>query len=892
MYDLQAFRKRVQELCRRSSPYDDGRHATQRDLAEAIGLHPTELSKRLNGVKDAHLSDRDVRAMVRTFAEWGAIQSQAEALDLLNLVGCASFTAAEWQSPPLDMLTPLKGQAATAPPRTTQEQPRSNLPRALTSFVGRKREMAEVEQLMSLTRLLTVTGAGGCGKTRLVLEVAGGLIASFADGVWLVELAALSDPQLVPQAIAAALGVREQPGSSLLDTLLAVLRGRELLLVLDNCEHLAQAVAELVHQLLLRCPKLQILTTSREPLRTDGEVIWRLPSMSLPEPQVKTTLRSLAQYEAIRLFVERARAALPEMALTQSNAEAVREICTRLDGIPLALELGAVMVRVMSVEQIRAHLDDRFALLTTGSRTSLPRQQTLQALIDWSYNLLTEDEQRLLARLAVFAGGFSMEAAEAVCTDQRIKASAVVIGLGRLVDKSLVLKDEQEDTARYRLLETIRQYAADKLAAHDGEEVRRCHAKYYLALAEQAEPELRGAQQVIWLNRLEQEHDNMRAAIGWSLGNAENETAMRLGGTLWKFWETHGHISEGRRWLTMMLVRRDGASPLTLARILNGAGILAWNQSDHFVARSLLDESLKIYRELGDKRMIARLLSSIGIVVEDSGDYLTAHTLLEESLAIYQELGDKVGIALALNNFGNVLMYQGKYGEARTIFGETVGLYRELGEMRGIAIALHNLAIIVTTEGDLKQARTLREESLAIFRQLGDVRNAAYVLESLGGLSTQEGNYEEAHTLFEESLTTLQELGDEWASAILLNNLGNVAVSQGDYAQARAYYQEGIKVQYKIGNKKGISESLEGFASLAVSEGQMRRAAQLLAMSEALRDTTGTPLTPAEHSIYERNIAAARTQLGEVMFTAAWLKGRAMPLDEAIDYALNSLTPV
>ena len=887
MYDLQAFRKKVQELCHRSMPYDDGRHATQRDLAEAIGLHPTELSKRLNGARDARLTDRDVRSMVLTFAEWGAIQSQAEATELLTLVSGASFSPAEWQSPPLDSLIPLEQRIADGTGRTVRmAPPRSNLPQALTSFIGRRREIAEVEQLMGQTRLLTITGAGGCGKTRLALELASRR-TSFADDVWLVELAALRDPQLVVQALAASLGLREQPGTPLLDTLTSALQGREMLLILDNCEHLLQAAASLANHLLLHCPTLQILSTSREPLRTEGEVVWRLPSLSLPEAQAKTTLRSLGQYEAIRLFLERARAALPQMAMTQGNAEAVREICVRLDGIPLAIELAAVMVRMMSLEQIRTHLDDRFTLLTSGNRTSLPRQQTLKALIDWSYDLLTADEQRLLARLAVFAGGFTLEAVEAICADQRIKAGAVVIGLGRLVDKSLVIKEEQDDSARYRLLETIRQYAADKLTTHsDEEEVRDRHTIYYLALAEQAEPELRGAQQVMWLNRLEQEHDNLRAALGWSFDKDESEMGMRLSGALWKFWETHGHISEGRRWLEMALAKRNEASPLALAKVLNGAGILAWNQSDHLAARSLLEDGLRIYRELGDKRMIARLLGNIGVVVEDNGDYLAAHDLLEESLGIYRELGDNVGIAPALNNFGNLLMYLGRYDEARAIFEETVAFFRELGESRGIAIALHNLAMPITARGDFELARTLREESLVIFRQLGDERNTAYVLESLGDISAQEGKYAEAYSLFEESLTILQRLGDEWAVAILLNNLGNVSVNQGNYVQARDYYQTGIKVQHKMGNKKGISESLEGFATLAVCEGQMQRAAQLLGICEALRATTGTPLTPAEHAVYERNIAAAHAELGEVMFTTAWMKGQAMSLEEAVNYAL------
>jgi predicted ATPase len=539
-----------------------------------------------------------------------------------------------------------------------------------------------------------------------------------------VELAALTDPGLVPRAIADAVAVREQPGRSLADTLVASLGERQLLLMLDNCEHLIEACAELGDAFLRRCPELRILATSREPLRTAGETTWRVPPLSLPGPldgqPVDETLRS----EAGRLFVERAQAALPEFVLTERRARAIADICRRLDGIPLALELAAARVRALDVEQIALRLDDRFRLLAGASRTAPLRQQTLRATLDWSYELLSGSERRLFERLAVFAGGWTLEAAEEVCSGQVVEPGDVLDLLVQLVDKSLVVADATADgPVRYRMLETLRRYGHECLAASgDDKTGARRHAEYCLALVELAEPELTGTEQGVWSARLEEEHDNLRSALQWSLHAGELELGLRLGGAARRFWWVHGHLNEGRHWLEGLLGATRGpgtASAASRAKALAGAGRLATDQGDHGRAAALLEESLTLFRELGDRRGSAQSLTGLGVMATYRGEYGRAAALLEECVALYRELGDTRGVAEVIGIFGFIATYQGQHSRAVAIGDEMLALSDELlvDGLNAQSVALRGL--IARDEGDPSRAATLVETGLQMLREFG-----------------------------------------------------------------------------------------------------------------------------------------------------------------------------
>lgn len=843
------------------------------------------------------------------------------------------------------------------PPLSSLDVVPNNLPPQMTSFVGRQGEMAELREQLSRARLVTLTGIGGCGKTRLALQVAADLLEAYPDGVWLVELAPITDPALVPQAVAGAIGVREEPGRSLTETLADALQERHLLLVLDNCEHVVAACAALAHALLRACPRLKILATSRELLGVAGELVWPVPSLSLPNGDARgvDANRLLRESEAVNLFVERARLCQPRFELTAANVPAVAQICRRLDGIPLALELAAARVKVLSPEQIAARLDDAFRLLTGGSRTVMPRQQTLKAAIDWSYDLLSQAERRLLHRLSVFAGGWRLEAAEAICPDDEdsgrqigtldpqtstISNKDLLDLLGQLVDKSLVVVEECDGETRYRLLETIRQYAREKLRQeHGGEEraLKDRHRDWFLQLAGTAGEALAGATQAEWLNRLEEEHDNLRAALAWSIEAAtalrepEQTTAgLRLGAALWRFWLTRGYLAEGRQRLAALLAlpEPDLARPedaLTRAAVLNGAGALAYHQAEYDAARALWEESLAIRRALDDRPGIAASLSNLGLVAHTQGDPRAARALHEESLAIRRALDDPIGLAATLNNLGLVTQAVGDFAAARALHEESLTIRRSLDDPAGIAFSLTNLGHVARAEGEYATARTRFQESLEIRRQLGDRTGIAASLNDLGNLALDEGEYEAARVLYEESLTIQRELGDQQGIATSLGNLGLIAHAQGDDRRARALHEESLALCRQSGNptsiatalgnlalvvrslgdletaqalcaeslaiwqrlddRAGIAEGLEVLATLAAMSDEPKRAARLFGAAAALREMAGVPLPPSDRREQEGHGESLRAALDEATFAAAWAEGAAMPLSQVIDEA-------
>jgi non-specific serine/threonine protein kinase len=611
--------------------------------------------------------------------------------------------------------SPTCGPLAADPPH--------NLPAPLTSFVGRERELAEVERLLGTTRLLTLTGVGGGGKTRLALQVARAVLARYPDGVWLVELAALADPALVPQAAAAALGVQEQAGRPLRDTLVAALKARELLLVLDNCEHLLVGCAELAETLLQACPRLRVLATSREPLRVPGEVAWRVPSLTLPAAQQEAALEDLLHCESVRLFDERARSALPAFAVAEQDPGALAYLSRRLDGIPLAIELAAARVSALSVAQLATRLDGYFRLLTGGSRTALPRQQTLQATLDWSHALLAEAERVLFRRLAVFAGGLTLEAAEAVCAGDGLDEAAVLDLLSGLVDKSLVLAEVGEaGLVRYRLLEPLRQYARDHLrAAGEAERVQERHAAWYLALAEQAEPELCRPGKTASFERLESELDNIRAGLEWSRPPAGGaaEMGLRLAGALAYFWWMSGRLGEGCAQLTAFLSLPEAAPRnRARARALYALGLLTLRQghpaAGFQAARTCFTESVAIYRELGDRRGAAAVLGELGRMSIEVLDFAAARPLLEESLVLQRQEANGEGIAASLAGLGCLEFFGGNYGAARAPLEEVLGVLREAADAWYVGVALYFLGRLACEEGDHTGARARFVELLEV----------------------------------------------------------------------------------------------------------------------------------------------------------------------------------
>lgn len=805
----------------------------------------------------------------------------------------------------------------------------NNLPQQLTSFVGREHEIAEVKRLLAGARLLTLTGTGGCGKTRLALQVATGSLEEYRDGVWFVDLAPLSDPALVPQAVAFALGVSEKHARPLTDILSEYLVSRNLLLVLDNCEQVLDACVALADSLLRACPDLHILATSRHVLGVAGETTWRVPPLSLPDGVHLPDVEGLLQYEAIQLFVERARLKRPGFEVTPQNATYIVQLCRRLDGIPLAIELAAARMSVLALEQVVNRLDERFRLLTEGMGAVLPRQQTLRAAIDWSYDLLNEPEQALLRRLSIFSGSFSLEAVEGICGLDVDEYETLNL-MSHMVDKSLVIMGVRDGEARYRVLETIRQYAWEKL--HGSEEMielRNLHLHWYMGLAERAKPELQGPNQKIWLDRVETEHDNMRAALGWShVSEDEAEAGLRLAVALWWFWYVRGYLSEGRRWLEGVLATSSTLPILLRAKALYGTGLLTRNQGDSSRATALFNESLVLFQELEDKDNISAVLANLGIMASDQGNYTQGKALLTESLGLQQELGNKHRVANLLSNLANIATAQGDYKLARSYLEESLTIFRELGNAYHLAISLNNLGYLVRLQGDCETARSFIEESMTLKRELGDKVGIASSLNRLGEVEWSCRNYSVARQFYEESLDLFREVGEKEAVALLLNNLGeiarcqgnyseacilykqalvvsrefgaeaiitdvlynlgHVAQRQGDYAQAYVLFLESLDISGRLGARVSIAQCLLGLAGLATVYGLPERAAQLFGAAEMLFEVTGYKLHPDDNDEYTHNTDTTRSQLSKSGWDTAWAKGYAMSLDEAV--ALASLT--
>jgi predicted ATPase/serine/threonine protein kinase len=748
-------------------------------------------------------------------------------------------------------LAAVRERLADAPARNSEARP-NNLPVQRTAFIGREPEATALRQLLSRedVRLVTLTGPGGIGKTRLALQVAGEIATEFPEGVCFVALSAVGEPGLIASAIAQAVGVSETGNQSPQESLKEYVRGmrQPMLLLLDNFEHLV-AGAPFLAQLLTIGPKLKAVVTSQAPLHVYGEHEFPVPPLALPDLKSIPPLEVLSRLAAIALFVERARAVKHEFALTKENALAVAAICARLDGLPLAIELAAARIKLLSPSAMLARLESRLKLLTGGALDLPTRQQTLRSTVDWSYGLLNTSEQTLLRRLSVFTGGCTLEGVEAVCDTRGDLGLDVLDGMTSMVDKSLAEQAEQVDAeTRFVMLSTIREYALERLAMSDDEAAtRRAHAAYYLVFAEE------GAEDVIahpeWLDRLEIEHDNFRTALDYLIRTRDADWGLRLGAALFHFWETREYLTEGRDAIARLLALEGAAvRPKLRARLLFAAAILAGEQGDYGSARQLLEESLDTCSRLNDNRGVAVALNALAVNARDHGELAAATLLFERCVAIWKDLGDSADLARALSNLASAMKLQGDYAQASSLF----------------------------------------DECLTMFRKAGDGAGVAWTLNYQGDVAREKSDFAAAHSFCEQSLAAFRQLRDGWGIASALSDLASLCSDQGNNAEARRLYGESIKMFQELGHKRGIARVLECLAASAAAQSNAEQSLHLAGAAAALRQRLGAPLTPAEQPRLEKALDFSRRTLGNAAGLTAWMEGWAMPVDEAVQEALGS----
>lgn len=780
-----------------------------------------------------------------------------------------------------------------------------NLPAQLTPLIGREEEVAAACTLLrrSEVRLVTFTGTGGVGKTRLGLQVATGLLDDFADGIYFVPLAAVSDSDLVIPTITRLLGLKEVGDQPLLSFLKAYLQDKHLLLLLDNFEQVLEAAPGL-SDLLAACFHLKILVTSRAVLHIQGEYEFPVPPLPLPDLTHLPENEALLQYAAVALFLRCAQAVKPDFQMTSANTRALAAICVRLDGLPLAIELAGARIKLLPPQALLARLEHRLQILTKGAQDVPARQQTLRNMLAWSYDLLDAREQSLFRRLSVFANGSKLEAVEAMYNMLDGMAAYVLDGAASLIDKSLLYQTEQEgEEPRLMMLETIREYALEALAeSGEMENTRWAHAAYYLQLAEEAESGLPGPQQAVWLERLEREHDNLRAALQWSLEQAGKEgteqgngrdMSLRLAGALGSFWWVRGHLSEGRNFLEQALAASEGmgASPAG-AKALFTAANLAFVQSDYERAVALSEGSLAVCRELGDKRGIALSLYPLGNVAWTRGNMAVARAMKEEALALFRELDDKGFVAWSLFSLALLDSSQGEYARACILFEESLTIQNELGNKQGIAHSLSQLAqTLFVSQGDQARISMLLEECLALSQEVGFKEGIAAYCYLSGQVALYKRDIVMAHTLAKKSVELYREIGHQHGIAESLAGLGKVVAAQGDFTGAQSLYEESLAISGALGEKWVIAACLVELGEVVAAQRKLAWAAQLWGASEALRDVIGIPIPPVQRADYERSVAAARAHLGEKPFAVAWTQGHSMTPEQALATKGQKPTP-
>jgi len=782
----------------------------------------------------------------------------------------------------------IAGLPADFPSLKTLDIYPNNLPIQPTPLIGREKEVASLGQLLRRVdvRLVTLTGPGGTGKTRLALQVAAELSDLKWRGIYFVDLAPVSDSAQVIPTIASTLGLREERGRSPLECLKEEIDQNRVLLLLDNFEQVLDAAVH-VSELLVACSQLKIMVTSRAVLRVRAEREFAVPTLRLPDSAQMPDLEALMQYEAIVLFLQRTQAVAPEFRLTDMNAPVVVEIVRRLDGLPLAIELAAARMKLLSPEALLARLNQPLQVLTSGARDVAARQHTLRNTIAWSYNLLDAQEQELFRRLSDFVGGCTLEAIEVVNGVLGNATGLILDIVASLVDKSLLRRREQGkgEEPRLAMLETIREYGLELLGASgEMKAVRKAHAVYFMELSERAGLE-RASDSPEWLDRLEQEHDNLRAAMHWSLEDMEGckEIALRLGGALRTFWYSRGYLSEGLDFLERALVGSDEVEEPMRAAALYAAARLYEVRGDYDRAEPFLVQSLALYRELGNPARIAYALHLQADIAWRRGILDMARSLAEESLAVFRELGDRGAIASLLLHLGALAADQGEYARARDLLEESLAINRELGDKGSIADSLFNLARANFFSGsELGAARVLLEESLSLFRQLSDKESIGYCLCLLGLLTLEQGDVTTARSLVEQSVALFKERRQAHGMALSTSAMAMVIAAQGDNAVARALYDAALTEARKAGDKLIIASGLEGLSRVLVALGEYERAVQLRAAAETLREAIGAPIPAVERPADEQAAKVAREWLGEEAFAEVWDVWRGLKVEDAL----------
>jgi predicted ATPase/DNA-binding SARP family transcriptional activator len=784
----------------------------------------------------------------------------------------------------------LKGEKL---PGVPARQPRHNLPLPLSKLIGRDETLTQIVQQLGETdcRLLTLIGVGGIGKTRLGLHAAAMAIDQYPDGVWLVELASFNEAELLPDEIADIFGVSAQEarsGVGVMDILIDFLKEKTLLLVLDNCEHLIEACASFADSLLNGCPNVKILATSREALGIYQENILPVSPLSLPPPE--SPMERLERYSAIQLFLERAANVQPGFHLTEDNRAALADICWQLEGIPLAIELAAARVRVISLDQIATRLQDRFRLLTGGPRTALPRHQTLQATMDWSYGLLPHLERTLLRRLSVFSGGWTLKAAEEVAGHKDISKQEVLDLISNLVDKSLVLVEDRGLKVRYRMLETVRQYGL-RMLSEEGEleEARQRHADYFVLLAEQADEELRDARQVEAVEVLDSEHDNLRGALRWATNNSKKNMALRLVGALGWYWFMRGHWKESWRWFHQANDLESGCDPIIRAKAICRAGGLQIIRGNLIGTVELVEEAMDICREFGDEEGLAWSLSLMGqSKTWADKDFDQAMPYFSESVERFRSIGNDWGVAFTMPFIGQVLEFLEDYEQSVSLQKEGISIFERLGDKWNQSYSLYLFGNSAIRYGDIHLAEWAYEQSLVMSSSIKDKVMHAHALKGLGQLALQKDDRELMETINLEALEALQKIGDENCTAFVLRCLSEVSQRKGDYAKSSELLGQSLQIYQKLGQADKIAFLLDRFAALAATAGKKERAAKLLGVSSHLEGERGM-LYPAQYKDERKELTnSLREMLGEKDFETLFQEGASMSLEDAVSYALQN----